>query len=110
MCDTSLRRELTICDACGKVMLSNSCSHSDATAECAGTIVVLIDESREMATPIAGGTKSKAESVATAVNSMLNQLAAGPNVRLVIVGYGGSMAENQAAQIRWSGPLVGRWR
>ena len=99
---------LTICDACGKVMLFNSCSHSHATAECAGTIVLLIDESGEMATPIAGGTKSKAESVATAVNSLLNQLAAGPNVRLVIVGYGDEAGGDQGAQIRWIGPLAGR--
>ncbi len=101
-------QNVPIWDACGKVMLLNSCSHSNASAECAGTIVVLIDESGEMATPIAGGTKSKAESAATAVNSMLNQLAAGPNLRLVIVGYGDALGGDQGAQIRWIGPLAGR--
>ncbi len=89
-------------------MLSNSTAHNDATAGRAGTIVLLIDESSEMALPIAGGTKSKAESVATAVNSMLNQLTAGPDVRLTIVGYGGASDGAAAAQIRWSGPLSGR--
>lgn len=74
----------------------------------AGTIVVLIDESSEMAAPIAGGTKSKAEGVATAVNSMLNQLTAGPDVRVAIVGYGGGSDGAQAAQVRWTGPLTGR--
>lgn len=90
-------------------MFSNNVVQTDATdAACAGTIVVLIDESTQMATPIAGGTKSKAESVATAVNSMLNQLATGPNVRLAIVGYGGTTDSVPAAQIRWAGPLSGR--
>ena len=74
----------------------------------AGTIVVLIDESSEMAAPIAGGTKSKAESVATAVNSMLNQLAPGPDVRLMIVGYGGGSEPLPPAELRWGGPLAGR--
>ena len=74
----------------------------------AGTIVVLIDESSEMAAPVAGGTKSKAESVATAVNSMLNQLTAAPSVRTAIVGYGGGATELPPAQIRWAGPLNGR--
>lgn len=74
----------------------------------AGTIVVLIDESGEMAAPVAGGTKSKAESVATAVNSMLNQLTSGPSVRTAIVGYGGGATELPPAQIRWAGPLHGR--
>lgn len=80
---------------------------SGATAR-AGTIVVLIDESSEMAGPIAGGTKSKRESVATAVNSMLNQLAAGPQVRLAVVGYGGGDSGAAPVQIRWAGPLSGR--
>ena len=37
-----------------------------------GAVVLLIDESDAMREPIAGGTKSKAESVATAVNSLLS--------------------------------------
>lgn len=76
------------------------------SANCAGTIVVLIDESDAMASPIAGGTRSKAEGVATAVNSMLNQLAAGPSVRVALVAYGGVGAEGP--QSRWAGPLQGR--
>ncbi len=86
-------------------MLSSNAPQTDAQA---GTIVVLIDESNEMAAPIAGGTKSKAEGVATAVNSMLNQLTAGPDVRVAIVGYGGGADGVAAAQIRWTGPLDGR--
>ena len=57
----------TIYDA-GTVMHSKTTAHNDAAAGRAGTIVVLIDESSEMAAPIPGGTKSKVESVATAVN------------------------------------------
>lgn len=82
-------------------------SDSGAAAR-AGTIVVLVDESSEMAGPIAGGTKSKRESVATAVNSMLNQITAGPRVRLAIVGYGGGDSGIAPAQIRWAGLLSGR--
>ena len=61
-----------------------------------------------MAAPIAGGTKSKAEGVATAVNSMLNQLTSGPDVRVAIVGYGGGGNGVPTAEIRWTGPLAGR--
>ncbi len=75
-------------------------------ANLAGTIVVLIDESRAMASPIAGGTRSKAEGVATAVNSMLNQLAAVPIVRVALVAYGATGTEGP--QSRWAGPLEGR--
>jgi hypothetical protein len=67
---------------------------------------VLIDESSEMATPIAGGTKSKSEGVATAVNSLLNQLTAGPDVQVAIVAYGGD--ETPGARVRWAGPLAER--
>jgi hypothetical protein len=86
-------------------MFSSNAPHADAQA---GTIVVLIDESTRMAAPIAGGTRSKAEGVATAVNSMLNQLTAGPDVRVAIVGYGGGADGVATAQIRWTGPLDGR--
>ncbi len=92
-------------NAYGKLMSTSSRS---LTAECAGTIVVLIDESSQMAAPIAGGTQSKADSAATAVNSMLNQLTTGPNVRLIVVGYGGSDGKEHGAQVRWMGPLAGR--
>lgn len=85
----------------------SSCSQPQPNAP-AGTIVVLVDESSEMAAPIAGGTKSKAEGVATAVNSMLNQLTAGPDVRVMIVGYGGGANGAAPAEVRWTGPLAGR--
>ena len=86
-------------------MSSSNQPQSDAQA---GTIVVLIDESSDMAAPIAGGTKSKAESVATAVNSMLNQLTAGPDVRVAIVGYGGNCENAPAVLTCWAGSLAGR--
>ncbi len=73
----------------------------------AGTVIFLIDESRGMAAPVAGGAGTKAETVATAVNSMLNQLASGPPVQVAVVGYRAS-GERGEASPRWAGPLAGR--
>ena len=73
----------------------------------AGTVIFLIDESRGMAAPVAGGVGTKAETVATAVNSMLNQLASGPPVQVAVVGYRAS-GEGGEASPRWAGPLAGR--
>ena len=79
-------------------------------------ILILVDESAAMESPVqensAGigpGTqpKSKAESVATALNSLLKRLAAIPNVDVGLVGY--KLDGGGAAQIgsRWGGMLAG---
>ncbi len=74
----------------------------------AGTVIFLIDESRGMAAPVAGGAGTKAETVATAVNSMLNQLASGPPVQVAVVGYRASGGRRGEASSRWAGRLAGR--
>ncbi|MDD4269811.1 MAG: hypothetical protein PHN77_16405 [Thermoguttaceae bacterium] len=74
----------------------------------AGTVVFLIDESHGMAAPVAGGIRTKAEAVATAVNSMLNQLACGPPVEVAVVGYRASGGGRGEASPRWAGRLAGR--
>ncbi len=74
----------------------------------AGRLVLLIDESGAMGAPVAGGTKSKADSVATAVNSLLNQLGALPAVEVAVVGYRADESGSPDVGFRWQGPLAGR--
>ena len=52
-------------------------------------VVFLIDESEPLRECIAGGTKSKAESIATALNSLLNQLVAVADLEVAVAGYRG---------------------
>ena len=54
-----------------------------------GRVVFLIDESEPLRECIAGGTKSKAESIATALNSLLNQLVAVADLEVAVAGYRG---------------------
>ena len=74
----------------------------------AGAVVFLVDESAGMDARIAGGTKSKAESVATALNSLLNQLTAAPPVDVALVGYRAGPDGQPDVGSRWSGPLSGQ--
>ncbi|NQT39491.1 MAG: hypothetical protein HQ581_18490 [Planctomycetes bacterium] len=70
----------------------------------AGCVVFLVDESTSMSARVAQGTKSKVESIATALNSLLNQLTYLPPSDGALVGYrgGGHIG------CRWKGPLGGR--
>ncbi|MHC4402579.1 MAG: hypothetical protein ACYTG0_23195 [Planctomycetota bacterium] len=72
-----------------------------------GCVVFLVDESTALEARVAGGTKTKAESVATAVNSLLSQLAAGPAVDVALVGYRAAEGK-EAIGCRWQGPLAER--
>ena len=54
-----------------------------------GRVVFLIDESEALGDCIAGGTKTKAESIATSLNSLLNQIAPVPDLEVAIAGYRG---------------------
>ncbi|MFM7072763.1 MAG: hypothetical protein ACKO38_13325 [Planctomycetota bacterium] len=86
-------------------------------------IVLLVDESAAMdAAAIAGGAgsggvgavasggspKSKAESVATAINSVLAKLAQAGDCEIALVGYRSSKEGESQVAVRWSGPLAGR--
>jgi hypothetical protein len=84
-----------------------------------GCVVLLIDESAAMQSPVAkvpgapmtalgAPTKSKAESVATAVNSLLNRLAQEPDCEVALVGYRTSAAGDVEVGCRWGGALAGR--
>jgi hypothetical protein len=72
-----------------------------------GRVVFLIDESEALGDCIAGGTKTKAESIATALNSLLNQIATVPDLEVAIAGYRG---DGRGADVgcRWGGPLARR--
>jgi len=73
-----------------------------------GRVVFLIDESEPLREYIAGGTKSKAESIATALNSLLNQLATGADLEVAVAGYRGDGNNGADVGCRWGGPLAGR--
>lgn len=81
----------------------------------AGCVVLLIDESagmgavmRELTTEGKASTKSNADRVATAVNALLKQLAAGPSFPLAIVGYQADNTGQINVGPRWGGALAGR--
>lgn len=73
-----------------------------------GCVVFLIDESSAMDSPVAEGSKSKAESVATALNSLLKKLAQGPDFDVALVGYKSDADGNVQVGSRWAGGLAGR--
>ena len=73
-----------------------------------GRVVFLIDESESLRECIAGGTKSKAENIATALNSVLNQLAAVADLEVAVAGYRGDSNGGADVGCRWGGPLAGR--
>ncbi len=72
-----------------------------------GRVVFLIDESEALGDCIAGGTKTKAESIATSLNSLLNQISSVPDLEVAIAGYRG---DGRGADVgcRWGGPLARR--
>jgi len=83
-------------------------------------VILLIDESEAMQVPVARGAdapaglsvasspKSKAESVASAVNSLLNRLTAFADCELALVGYRTASDNQPDVGCRWSGSLSGR--
>ena len=73
-----------------------------------GRVVFLIDESETLCECIAGGTKSKAESISTALNSLLNQLVAVADLEVAVAGYRGDPSGGADVGCRWGGPLAGR--
>jgi len=77
-------------------------------AGASGCVIFLIDESAAMDARVAGGTKSKAASIATAVNSLLNQLTDTAAIDVSIVGYRTRSHGGQDIGPRWGGPLAGR--
>ena len=79
-----------------------------SSAGASGCVVFMVDESVALGNRIAGGTKTKAESIATALNSLLSQLAAGPTISTTIVGYGSTPRGQAEISVRWAGPLAGR--
>jgi len=79
---------------------------NESTGESAGCVVFLIDESTAMDARVADGTKSKAQCIATAVNSLLNQLTTGPPLDMAIVGYRGDGHGGADVGCRWGGPLA----
>ncbi len=83
-------------------------SPSQSEANVSGRVVFLIDESMPLCECIAGGTKSKAESIATALNALLNQLIAVPDLEVAVAGYRGDPNGGADVGCRWAGPLAGR--
>jgi hypothetical protein len=81
---------------------------STTPARVVSRVVFLIDESEALRECIAGGTKSKAESIATALNSLLNQLAAVADLEVAVAGYRGDSHGGADVGCRWGGPLAGR--
>ncbi|HEV3002875.1 MAG TPA: hypothetical protein VGX78_00370 [Pirellulales bacterium] len=80
-----------------------------------GCVILLLDESAgmgaamgEVTTDGKASTRSNADRVATAVNSLLAQLALGPSFDLALVGYQADGAGLVNVGCRWSGPLAGR--
>jgi hypothetical protein len=73
-----------------------------------GCVVFLIDESAAMAASFPRSTKSMAESVATALNALLAQLANGPDFLVGLAGYRTDSAGNPQVGSRWGGALAGR--
>jgi len=70
-------------------------------------VVFLIDESGGMNARVAQGTKSKAQSIATALNSLLNQLTLLPEIDVAVVGYRRDARGQDDVGCRWGGPLAG---
>ncbi len=80
-----------------------------------GCVVLLIDESAGMGavmgdvvTDGTASTKTNAERVATAVNSLIKRLADGPDFDLALVGYKSDAVGEVDVGSRWGGSLAGR--
>jgi len=70
-------------------------------------VVFLIDESESLRECIAGGTKSKAESISTALNSLLSQLVTVADLEVAVAGYRGDSNGGGDVGCRWGGLLAG---
>jgi hypothetical protein len=82
---------------------------SESIASPPPCVVLLVDQSAAMQATISGGTKSLAQTAATAINSLLRQLARQQFLDLTLVGYGSNDTTAGArATVCWSGPLAGR--
>ena len=86
-----------------------------STLSSPGCVVFLIDESAAMAAVpgdlAADGTKSaksNGERVATAINSLLNQLTRGPDFDVALIGYRSDNQGTVDVGSRWGGTLAGR--
>ena len=80
-----------------------------------GCVILLLDESAGMSAAMGevvsdgkASTKPNVERVATAVNALLNQLAAGPDFDLALVGYRADGAGAADVGSRFGGSLAGR--
>ncbi len=85
-----------------------------------GCVILLIDESaamdapiQEAAGPVVAATtgqppKSKAASIATALNALLKRLGDGTDFDLALVGYRTDGADQAVVTSRWGGALAGR--
>ncbi len=84
-------------------------AHARPTAadRATGCVVFLVEESHAMEARVAGGTKTKALCIATALNSLLNQLAAGPELDVALIGYRAGDGADDVGP-RWGGALAGR--
>jgi hypothetical protein len=83
-----------------------------------GCVVLMIDESAAMQAPAAkapgapmtslgGAAKTKAESVATAINALLNRLTQEVDCEVALIGYRTDAAGQADVGCRWSGALSG---
>ncbi len=84
------------------------CQPPTSEACLGGRVVFLIDESESLRECIAGGTKSKAETIATALNSLLNQLVNVADLEVAVAGYRGDPRGGADVGCRWGGMLAGR--
>ena len=80
----------------------------DATGPAPGCVLFVIEESSAAGARVAGGTKSKIESLATALNSLLNQLGAQPCIDVAVVGYRSADDGSPDVGCRWGGGLTGQ--
>ncbi len=76
------------------------------SAGSAGCVIFLIDETPDMNARVGAGKKSKADSIATAVNSLLNQLS-DANLDVAVAGYRGNGRGGVDVGCRWGGSLTG---
>jgi hypothetical protein len=71
----------------------------------APSVVLLVDETAAMQEAIRDGKKSRSAAVATAINSLLKQLAAGTPCCVALLGYKLQSEAKVAIGSRWSGEL-----
>lgn len=72
------------------------------------TLMVLVEESAALEAKILDGEKSRAHTIATGVNALLNQLGGTADMQVAVVGYQADAADNLQVGSRWAGSLTGR--